>query len=368
VYKLNENTPHGKMTQETADQLIRFAEQNLEAKGTIWFFGAEPLCNFEIIKYIVEKCKQMGVAWKFGATTNATLITEDIAQWMKANDFGVLCSIDGLRDSHNANRVYPNGSGSWDDAWRGVELIRKYVSPNPQIRWTVSPSTTKGLADSIKKFVENYRLTNLAVDMVYEVDWTPEDLMTLRMELEIFRDYYEKWINEGIAVFSMWIRDANTAVTKKERAWRSRCGLGEGSVGVDFDGTFYPCHRFIDSRKIKIGDIYNGFNINRAAWTQSWRNVAPYCEKPIKCLTCTYKNACNGGCIALNFDVFGTVHANAEMFCTIKQLITEVYGDLCRSLQDNPTFRKLYMQNQPPLHDRAQASAQKNTTQTQKKA
>jgi uncharacterized protein len=360
VYKLNENSPKGKMTKQTADQLIEFAKQDLDPNGTIWFFGAEPLCNFEIIRYIVEKSKQNGAKWKFGATTNATLITEEMAQWMKENQFGVLCSIDGLKDCHNTNRIYPDGSGSWNDAWRGLALVRKYLNPNPQIRWTITPSTTKGIADAIKTFVEDYKLTNLAIDMVYEVDWAPSDLAVLKSELEKFRDYYEKWTKEGISVFSMWVRDANAAITKSERLWCTRCGLGEGSIGVDYDGTFYPCHRFIDSHKIKIGDIYNGFTINRVSWMQSWRNVAPYCEKPIKCLNCNYKMNCSGGCIAMNYDIFGTCHVNAEATCTIKQLITKVLGDLCRSLQNNPTFQKQYQINRP-FHDQVQPKTLEST-------
>jgi uncharacterized protein len=336
------------MTKETADQLIRFAYQHLDQNGNIWFFGAEPFCNFDIIKYTVERSRANGSNWKFGATTNCTLITDEIAQWMKKNNFGVNCSIDGLRGSHNTNRIYPNGNGSWDDAWRGLSSIRKFLNPNPQIRWTVTPSTTKGLADSIRTFVEEHKLTTMAVDMVYEVEWAPSDLVTLKKELELFRDYYNKWMLQGVPVFSMWIRDANSAVTLSERRWSSRCGLGEGAVGVDYDGTLYPCHRFIDSHEIKIGDIYKGFNNKHFEWGEQYHRMAPYCELPRKCLDCNYKKACTGGCLAMNYDVFGTPHVNPEPFCTIKQLIVDVFGDLCKSMQNNPTFQKLYTKSQQP--------------------
>jgi uncharacterized protein len=350
VYKLNENQPHGKMTTEIADQLLRFAEQKLNDNGTIWFFGAEPFCNFDTMQYITEKAVANGNKWKFGATTNATLLTEERVRWMKKYNFGILCSIDGPKASHNQNRIYPNGEGSWDDAWRGIGYVKQYLNPNPQIRWTVTPATTKGLADNIRTFVETHKLTNMAVDMVYEVPWTKDDLATLRKELEIFRDDYGKWMAQGIPVFSMFTRDANSAVTNPVRRWASRCGLGEGSIGVDYDGTLYPCHRFIDSHQIKIGNIYNGFDANRLHWIEKYRKVAPYCETPQKCLTCNNKKACIGGCIAMNYDVFGTSHVNPEAFCTIKQLVTEVLGDLCKTLQNNPTFQKLYnKQNQPQV-------------------
>ncbi len=369
VYKLNENQPHGKMTKETADQLIHFAAQNLDPTGNIWFFGAEPFCNFDMMKYIVEKSRADGHTWTFGATTNCTLLTEDKALWMKKHNFGATCSIDGPKNSHDTNRVYPNGQGSWDDAWRGFGLLRKHLKNTPQLRWTVTPSTVKGLADNIKTFVEEHKLTSLAVDMVYEVEWTPQDLANLRRELEIFGEYYKKWMLEGIAVFSMFVRDANAAVTQTERNWSSRCGLGQGGIGVDYDGSIYPCHRFIDSRKIKLGDIYSGFAPSRHEWIKHWQNAAPYCETPQKCLNCNFKNACSGGCVAVNYDVFGTIHANPETFCTIKQLITMVLGDLCKSLQNNPTFQKLYKktpQTQTPKQFSQPNIASKTATENNK--
>jgi uncharacterized protein len=335
------------MTTETADQLIRFAEKNLKPDGRIWFFGAEPLCNWPIIKYIVEKTRSMGYKWQYGATTNATQIDEEKVQWMKQVNFGLLLSIDGPKDSHNANRVYADGSGSWDDVWKGLALVRKTLNPNPQIRWTVTPQTLKGLADNIKTVVEEHGLTNLAVDFTYEVEWTKDDLAALKKELEAFGGYYKKWMQEDQPVFSMFIRDANAAITQTVRPWCSRCGLGNGGLGVDYDGTLYPCHRFIDSHKIKIGDIYNGFNTTHKQWIEDWQKIAPYCEDPKKCLTCNYKIACTGGCIAMNYDLFDSPHINPENFCTIKQLITSTLGDLCKSLHDNPTFQKQYQKNNP---------------------
>ncbi len=345
VYKLNEEKQYRAMTKETADQLINFANKNLGVDGKIWFFGAEPLCNWDIIKYIIAKCHAIGHKWSFGATTNATLIDEEKIQWMKQYNFGLLLSIDGLKENHNINRIYADGTGSWDDAWRGLSLVRQTLNPNPQIRWTVTPSTVKGLTDQIKALVEEHNLTNLAVDFAYEVEWTKENIAMLKNELEVFGKYYKKWMDEGKPVFSMFIRDANTAVSQTIRPWFTRCGLGNGSMGVDYDGTLYPCHRFIDSHKIKIGDIYNGFNQTHQQWIEDWQKAAPYCEEPKKCLTCNNKKACSGGCIAMNYDLFGTPHVNPENFCTIKQLIVETLGDLCKSLQNNPTFQKQYRKN-----------------------
>jgi uncharacterized protein len=366
VYKLNEKQPPGKMTIQTADQLISFAEKNLTTNGTIWFFGAEPFCNFEAMQYVVEKSNSLGHKWKFGATTNATLLTEERVHWMKKNNFSVLCSIDGPKESHDKNRIYPDGNGSWEDAWRGLNYVKQILNPNPQVRWTVTPSTVKGLAENIRQFVENYKITSMPIDFVHEVEWTKEDLTNLRKELEIFREDYRRWMQQGIPVFNMWIRDANSAVSNVDRPWTSRCGLGNGTIGIDYDGTIYPCHRFIDSHEIKIGNIFTGFDKKQLEWIEKWNKAAPYCEIPKKCLSCNYKKACSGGCIAMNYDMFGSAHAIPETFCTIKQMITEVLGDLCLSLQDNAIFQKTY--NKHPKNQAPKCQMTKGICSCQGKA
>jgi len=115
------------MSFETADQLIQFAKQHLKPEGTFWFFGAEPFCNYDVMKYIVEKCVAEGHKWKFGATTNATLLTKDIVVWMKKHNFSVLCSIDGPKECHDENRVYHDGKGSWNDAWQGLVNVKEIL-------------------------------------------------------------------------------------------------------------------------------------------------------------------------------------------------------------------------------------------------
>ncbi|MDR0461661.1 MAG: SPASM domain-containing protein, partial [Nitrososphaerota archaeon] len=97
-----------------------------------------------------------------------------------------------------------------------------------------------------------------------------------------------------------------------------------------------------DSHVVKIGSVYAGFDEAQKEWEAKWLKVPPYCEAPKKCLSCSFKKACSGGCIAMNYDILGTVHAIPDTFCTIKQIITSTLEDLCKSLQNNKTFSNLY--------------------------
>jgi len=331
------------MSKETVNYLLHFARHHVQQNGLIWFFGAEPFCGYDIMKYIVEKAISTPLSLKFGATTNCTLITEEIARWMGEHEFGVLCSLDLSKERHNKYRVYPDGRGSWDDAQHGLKLIRKYVNKTPQVRATFGPGTIKGLAKDIKSMVDQ-GLTNLAVGSIYEATWTESDFDELREEFSTLRVLYEDWYSNEIPVFSMFVRDGIAPQLANQRPWKNHCGLGQGSIGVDVNGDLYPCHRFVASKHACIGSVRDGFSPNRLHWMTSWGKIPPYSQTPRRCLDCSYKMACSGGCIAANHDQFGYTHILSDAFCTIKQLEVEYFNDFLDRFKDKSrVFKKLFL-------------------------
>jgi len=342
VYKLYEDVPRQEMQEETMDALIHFAMHHLAFNGRIWFFGGEPFVSFHTMKYITEKAKAENLAINFGVTTNCTLIDEEKAKWMRKFNYMVLCSLDGSQILHDKHRRYPNGKGSWNDAWQGLQLIRKYVNPSPQIRWTMNVDCVEGTVEAMKELIKE-GLTNLAIDPVFEVKWDEDSLKVLKNELIKMRDLLDQCYAKGIQVFSMFVRDTVTAVLNKERMrWADRCGLGQGAVGVTPRGDIVPCHRFVSSGEPKIGDVFKGFSPKRLEWIESWMKSPPFSERPEMCLNCSFKVGCMGGCIAMNNDMFGDPHIVPESFCRIKQITVEVFRPLVLKYQNNPIFMQMF--------------------------
>lgn len=81
---------------------------------TIGFYGGEPFLNFEIIRdavvYAQQKAKDKEVG--FNATTNATILTDEILDFIVRNNIRLLVSLDGPKDIHDRYRVFRNGRGS----------------------------------------------------------------------------------------------------------------------------------------------------------------------------------------------------------------------------------------------------------------
>jgi len=342
VFKLYEDIPRQEMQRETMNALLHFARHNLRRDGMIWFFGGEPLVSFDTMKYITEKAVADNLAIRFGVTTNCYLLNKDILKWMKKYGYGILCSIDGLQKTHDKYRVLPDGRGTWKVVWENIKKVKKILNPNPQLRWTFSPETIDGLTEGLKFFVK-HGFTNVAIDAVYEVEWDEDSLNQLREELTKMRDFLDRCYERNIPVFSMFVRDAATAVMNNRRInWIQRCGLGQGGVGVAPDGKIYPCHRFVSSRKLVIGSVFDGFYPERIYLNEEWQKVPPYCEVPERCLSCKFKNACMGGCLAVNYDLFGDIHIVPKAMCDIKNIVVEVFKPLVVKHKDNPTFRRIF--------------------------
>ena len=108
------------MTEEVARQSVdRLITDSGEARDLqVTFFGGETLLNWRVIRptveYAREQAQQAGKRVDFSLTTNATLLTREVSQWIADNGIGVTISVDGDKQFQDSMRVYRSGMGSYD--------------------------------------------------------------------------------------------------------------------------------------------------------------------------------------------------------------------------------------------------------------
>lgn len=82
----------------------------------ISFFGGEPLLNFPLIKNVVEyakkKAEMVNKTVTFDINTNATLLTDEIINYLKRENIKPIISLDGPPEIHNKQRPLKNGCES----------------------------------------------------------------------------------------------------------------------------------------------------------------------------------------------------------------------------------------------------------------
>jgi len=323
------------MDSETVNALIDFAHKNLDPNGGIWFFGGEPLASFDTMKLIVEKAMANRVASNFGTTTNLYLLSPDKIEWMAKRNVNILASLDGTAEIHDKCRTLRGGAPTWEKCWNNLKTYMKITGKTPEMRWTIQTTDIDVLEKTPEamKFMVDQGFRSLAMDFVYEVKIDEDILKAIEKMMKEIVKILDAYYSQGTFIHTMMVRDAYSALTANQRAgYISRCGLALGDVGIAPNGKIYPCHRFVASasEELFMGTLWEGFSPKRIELNEKWSKYPPYSEKPELCLTCRFKNACHGGCIAANYDLFGDLHIVPKTFCLIKNINVSVFEPLIR--------------------------------------
>ena len=83
----------------------------------ISFFGGEPLLDYrcieEVVPYACDRFERTGQSCSFSVTTNGTLLTPERVAFFEKHGFAYIVSLDGPADVNDRNRIFPDGSGSY---------------------------------------------------------------------------------------------------------------------------------------------------------------------------------------------------------------------------------------------------------------
>jgi uncharacterized protein len=118
--------------QNGIDVLERFSELSMKqkhSKKTIMLYGGEPLLNWNNVAAFIRFIREKETKGLFNGDveiileSNGTLVTDEVAEYLKKNDVFVIVSIDGTRDVHNAYRKKADMSGSYDETKRGFDIL-----------------------------------------------------------------------------------------------------------------------------------------------------------------------------------------------------------------------------------------------------
>jgi uncharacterized protein len=93
---------------------------------TIYFYGGEPLLQFNFIKEIVKFVKDIKLKYNyfsFGITTNGILLDKYI-DFLVDNNFYTLISLDGDK-KNNKYRLFSDGSDSYDKVYENIKMVKK---------------------------------------------------------------------------------------------------------------------------------------------------------------------------------------------------------------------------------------------------
>ncbi len=195
------------MSQEVAytsiDYLVAHSNAN---EVVISFYGGEPLLMYDLIKKCVEYSKKVikSKKIKFTMTTNLTLITPEIAEYLcSVDNFFIVGSLDGPKQINDAFRKDIKGNGSFDRALEGLKnLVNAFGDLHKNrilLSMVYTPPYSENKLNEIKKFFDN-------------LEWLPESvekLITYPANGSLPKEYYTNYQLENYNDSSLldWSQD-----------------------------------------------------------------------------------------------------------------------------------------------------------------
>ena len=325
-YCFVEQNPHY-MSLQTAKDVCDYAFNNLQEKikinkiyqnrqCKIYFFGGEPtLCYQSIIYPLVKYCNEKYPnKFNFGITTNGTLLTKEIIDFFKINNFSILLSIDGNKTTQDYNRPCKNQSSSFDLINKNIKYLLQNF-PNLRFRSTIYP-------DTVQYLFENYLYAESLGFSKYEA-------------IEDNRHYWSKQnIENNISVL--------------------RCGLGTTTGSIGYDGSIYGCQEQTSKNNKNIffiGNIYNGgidIEKHKKLLKFYYNSQIEEKQKKDECVLCKLNQLCKVNhliCPSTTIDLYNNMNTITDINCALRKIYFKnslLTLNLLSSLNDDKINAYLY--------------------------
>lgn len=320
--------PTRKMTFEVArttiDYLLRERARFWE-KSVVWdFIGGEPFLEIDLIDRISDYAKlrmyETNHPWfdnyRFSISTNGLLYgSDEVQRYITKNHkhLSIGISIDGTRRKHDAQRVFPNGRGSYDAVAKNIPL---WLAQFPAVgtKATVAHDDLPYVKDSVAHLFE-LGIRDVSINVVFEDVWQDGDDALFEAQLRALADHIVDNDLDRDHRCSFFVRDIGAPVDRaNDNNW---CGVGK-MLAVDGDGNFYPCVRFAPYALTKrpgrcIGNCFDGIDGNRL---RPFLALTRASQSAGACMACDVASGC-AWCSGCNYDLADapTVYRRATFIC-----------------------------------------------------
>lgn len=332
---------YGRMSEETLENIISKAMDEAGREVTFSFQGGEPtlrgLAFYEKAMELQKRHNRNKVKINNLLQTNGYDIDEKWCRFFKVNHFLIGLSLDGIWRTHDANRISPDGGGTFSRCLDSAKRLKRYG-----VEFNILTVVNRQTAPRIRKIYQQYEKWGFAyqqyiacLDPLGEENrsrsYSLSPLDYGRFLCELFELWYEDWKRGK----QPYIRNFENYMAALLGYRPESCEQGRGCTVqfvIEADGSVFPCDFYM------LDDYCMG-NINENSFEEIQRKGCgsdfesdknSFSEK---CKICQYEFLCHGGC-RRHWNTNEKENTRENYFCASYKLFFDQYLDIMKRIAE----------------------------------
>ena len=306
------------------EEALDFFYPFLKEECYIHFYGGEPLMAFDLIQDTLDCIQELNGSgnktFRYTISTNGSLLTDEILDFLSRHNFSVLLSFDGLAQDLTKQE------GSFERIVANIKRLLKTPDIELETNSVFTPETIGLLSRSIQ-LISELGVQKIDYALAQTCPWEQSKKIQLQRELTRLR----KWL------LSHYKKTGNMPLRKyKDKPSRAifRCDAGRNRLALTPEGKLWGCTLFADYFKGKektdkyaeycFGDLQSFVKQHKTIYPEVFKNYSNLrtdrfytSDKP--CKECSDLYFC-GACPVDNLYFSSDIKEVAGWKCEIKKI------------------------------------------------
>ncbi len=317
-----ETASFGTMSLKTMDCILRKAFAYADGPISLIFQGGEPtLAGLDFFRRTVALSEQYNTRHlpvNFSLQTNGITLNEEWADFFSAHHFLIGLSLDGYQSIHDHNRVFADGSGSFEAVMKSAALLRQFSVEFNIL--TVVTRQAAGKGTRIYRFFReqgfSYQQYIPCLDPLGEVCGQQGYSLTAQKYEEFLKSLFDQWyqdVSRGDPVYDRYFENLVGMLLRQPPESCGMLGRCTEQTVIEADGSVYPCDFYVLDR-YRLGNLCT----DSFEDIQTRRQELGFIEASLPvhpdCTGCKWFPLCRGGCRRHREQPDGTLSKN--YFCS----------------------------------------------------
>lgn len=285
------------------------------------YAGGEATLNFRRVLQMQDRAASLsarhGIALESVILTNGVGMSALMLDALKARRVKIMISLDGVGPTHDAQRAFADGRGSFTLVAGTIDRLIAAAHP-PQISITITDRNVETVTETVAWVLDRGLAFSLNFYRESDCSASFRDLRLAQQRLiaEMRRAYAE--IEKRLPQFSLIgsLLDKTHFAGRHERA----CGAGHHYLAIDQRGGIAKCQMGLDQT---VADVRSEDPLALIRADETWLTNLPATEKE-GCRDCQWQYWCAGGCPIETFRATGRWDVKSPWCQVYQALLPEV--------------------------------------------